>query len=205
MSLDERIYLWVGSMRGTSPLLDQFMLLFELNTLKYIVVGLFLCAWLTKNPRLQKGVFVAMLTIAAAILLRPIYKDLWFRDRPYVVFGCPGLAECYPDSAFPSGHAFLIFGVMTALWLYSRTAGQVMLVIAFFMCISRIYLGEHWPSDLVAGGALGSLTALGLTSLCNWQPVSAPLDTGLARVRSLQRFFRRPSTSETAVETVVPS
>ncbi len=166
-------------MHGKSLVFDFFMLLFELHLLRYLLLGLLLSIWITKNPNLQKGAFVALATVAASVALRPFLKGMIYRPRPWIYEGCPGLAPCYPDSSFPSGHLFMASAMTVALWRADKRAGMAMAGVSCCIGLSRIYLGEHWPSDLLGGAILGGLMGLGLSKLSEKQPLAALLDKSL--------------------------
>jgi len=66
-----------------------------------------------------------------------------------------------PDWSFPSGHT--TSSVATAIILYkhmSKTVGISGIIIAFLISVSRIYLGVHYPSDILAGAAAGTVAAI---------------------------------------------
>jgi undecaprenyl-diphosphatase len=105
---------------------------------------------------------VRMLAVGALnVVLYKIIKHSVARPRPYR--GCSGVTACarsLDEYSFPSGHTMhavaygLIVGVYypQCRWL---TGGFALLVAA-----SRVVLGLHYPSDVVAGAAIGALTAL---------------------------------------------
>jgi undecaprenyl-diphosphatase len=102
---------------------------------------------------------------AAGALLSTLAKLGFARPRPDLV---PHGAEVYTHS-FPSGHAmssaviFLTLGVMIALVQESRRIKFYVLAFAVLLTMlvgmSRVYLGVHWPSDVLAGWALGAAWA----------------------------------------------
>lgn len=60
-------------------------------------------------------------------------------------------------SSFPSDHAVILFAIATAIWMRSRRWGAFAYVWVFlFGCLPRIYLGYHYPSDVVGGAAIGT-------------------------------------------------
>lgn len=59
-------------------------------------------------------------------------------------------------SSFPSDHALLFFAVATAVWARSRALGALAFAwTAVMICLPRIYLGYHYPTDILAGAVIG--------------------------------------------------
>jgi membrane-associated phospholipid phosphatase len=109
----------------------------------------------------------------AAIVLNFGVKTLVKRPRP-VLEGLPPLGGAPSGLSFPSAHATASFAVAAAMTRVDRRA-RVAFVPAVAVAVGRPYLGMHYPSDVLAGTALG--LALGLTVPLPGQP--AP---GLGRV-----------------------
>jgi len=90
-------------------------------------------------------------------------------------------------SSFPSDHAVVFFALATAMALRSRWLGGLGLAVALVLaCLPRVYLGYHYPSDILAGAALGALIiALAL-------PLPLPPALMAAAVGLLRGERRRP-------------
>jgi len=86
------------------------------------------------------------------------------RDRPYAALANVHLSggESGDPYSFPSGHATGAFALATSLSLrYPRPAMYIPLHLwALFVAYGRVYLGVHYPSDVLVGGAIGSGTAI---------------------------------------------
>jgi undecaprenyl-diphosphatase len=67
------------------------------------------------------------------------------------------------NASFPSSHAANIFALAVVLGRRWRRAVPWLLVVALLVGISRVYLNRHWTSDVVAGAAIGALTAVLVT------------------------------------------
>ncbi|MCA1844960.1 MAG: phosphatase PAP2 family protein [Actinobacteria bacterium] len=90
------------------------------------------------------------------------------RARPYDVMPAAHvLIARTADFSFPSDHATVVGAVAAGLWLANRRLGLVAAGLAFLMAFSRVYVGAHYPGDVLAGLALGAGTTLALWPLAN--------------------------------------
>jgi undecaprenyl-diphosphatase len=113
--------------------------------------------------------FAALLALGAADLI----SHIWARPRPYVTH--PADAHLFipasGDPSFPSDHATAAFAIAVSILLRHRRAGILALTMAVILSVGRVVVGTHYPSDVLAGAALGTLAALFFW----WPPVRRPL------------------------------
>jgi undecaprenyl-diphosphatase len=113
-------------------------------------------AWRHAEPL----VFTA-LAVYSADLLATGLKVLTDRPRPYVANpGQDPLTEAVLELSFPSGHAATAFAGATALSRFLPRRLLPLFALAAAIAWSRVYVGVHYVSDVVAGAALGVATAL---------------------------------------------
>lgn len=116
---------------------------------------------LRKRAELLAGTI--LLSLASPLIARGLAHLLPFRARPIAVQGLPFLPFANPSeplmkwSAFPSDHAALFFMLATGIFFVSWRVGLLAcLWVAAMICLPRLYLGLHWPTDILAGAALGA-------------------------------------------------
>lgn len=138
---------------GTSPLLDALMVgatVWGLGALPGVAAVL----WMGRERRVATAIFTALFV---GLCLTLLFQFLALRPRPTEV----RLLLPTPNfPSFPSGHAVAAFATATVLALAYRRprVGLAALMGATLIAISRIYLGHHYPSDVVAGALLGGAT-----------------------------------------------
>ena len=91
-----------------------------------------------------------------------IIKNLVGRVRPYdAIRELQALVPPLRDSSFPSGHSACSFAVAVVVFRnLPKKIGVPVLVLAFLISLSRIYVGVHYPTDVVCGAIFGTLSAL---------------------------------------------
>lgn len=102
------------------------------------------------------------LGVLAAGSVAEVLKRWVDRPRPGQLEHLMGLVVTDPGRSFPSGHATAIFALATALSFRWPKGWAVWFGVAVLVALSRLALGVHWPSDLVAGVLIGSGTVIGL-------------------------------------------
>jgi undecaprenyl-diphosphatase len=167
MRLIADIDLWLfrlANAGGASPWLDRFFLWLTAPPARgWIFVLLALALSVFGGRRGRAAVLVMLAAVAATDLTAAeLVKPALDRLRP--CFALPEVSLLLPRQAhspsFPSSHAANAFAVAVLLFPVSRSLGVGGILIAALIAYSRLYLGVHYPSDLLGGTVLGILIAL---------------------------------------------
>ncbi len=131
-----------------------------------LIVSLLWAAWFERPAQRARAVLLTGVAAAmvASVISRALQLALPSHPRPLhdpaLRFRIPLAVN--PEglnhwSSFPSDHAALFFGLAIAIFFVHRTLGTLALVITVIINFARIYLGFHFPSDVIGGGMLGIL------------------------------------------------
>jgi membrane-associated phospholipid phosphatase len=135
------------------------------STAKPVAVSVPFCmiavALVTDNKALEQEAYEATAALVISSILTEGLKKIVNRPRPYQTY-----PEIYPDEwddspCFPSGHVSIAFSLATSLTLTTRKWYIAVPAYAWAGAVgySRLYLGQHYPSDLIAGAITGAAGA----------------------------------------------
>ena len=106
---------------------------------------------------------MVLLTFLSAVFARffivNFIRCLWERPRPFVENNV-NLLLTHNAAAFPSGHAAFYFAISTIVYFYNKKIGLLFFLASFLICISRVFVGIHWPTDILAGAVVGVVSGL---------------------------------------------
>jgi undecaprenyl-diphosphatase len=186
--IDRGITRWIGqqppspldvAMKGLSAAANHSMLWFAIAAALAVRKGA------TRRAALRGVLSIAATSFTANTVLKPLLP----RRRPpaHELPAYQLLPDPPTSSSFPSGHAASAAAFTTAVALECPKAGLAIAPLAAAVAYSRVHVGVHWTSDVLAGAAVGSGIAL---STQRWWPVRR---TDEARARPLDHAPMLPA------------
>ena len=143
-----------------NPILDAILIPFTLSNNAGISCILLVLIFLYFKKLRKVGILMLASLLLEFIIANLILKNLTARIRPYeVIQGLTLIVGRAPDFSFPSGHTGSAFAVVIFLKM-PKKYGILAIALASLMGFSRLYVGIHYPSDVIGGVLLGIITSL---------------------------------------------
>jgi undecaprenyl-diphosphatase len=178
--MDLSLFEAINGLAGHSPVMDA---IFELLS-KYgpfLLLGLLLALWFwpagqqVRESR-QRTIILAALSVALALVVNQFIIRLWDRPRPFIGHPAHLLLPPSQEPSFPSDHSAFAFAIAAALLFGGASLDIPALLLAMLIAFSRVYTGEHYVSDVVAGALIGGAAAFVLLKMRpRLEPVLAPV------------------------------
>lgn len=188
---DAGLYRWVTDLADRTPQpVDDAVRFFSDYGLG-VFAALMLVVWWRARSQDAARMAAALcvpLVVVAVYLVNDGVKSVFDEQRPcrtlhtVTVETCPGLG----DWSFPSNHSAIAAGAAVALLLAGRRAGLYAVPVALLMAASRVWIGVHYPHDVVVALILGALVAWPL-ALASRRAAPAVARLRETRLRALVR------------------
>ncbi len=122
-------------------------------------LGLITAGWAWRKQHLRQAGYAALIAAAMSSIVIALTKDFWVRPRPILalfdvrVVGGPLFVR-----SFPSGHSVTVWAASVAVCAFVPKLRLVLYPLAVLTAFSRVYVGAHYPLDVLFGSLLGAVT-----------------------------------------------
>ena len=149
--------------------------------------------WVSGQAQQREAAVRALAATVCALALNVLIGLSWYHDRPFANGIGQNFLPHAANSSFPSDHGTIMFTVALMLAVHrapaARRFGLIMLPLAVAVAWARVFLGVHWPLDMLGGLVM----ALGMTLLFQAAPVTRACAGLTASMATLyRRMLARP-------------
>ncbi len=153
MNLDILIFQQINGLAGRFVCLDVL----GIFCAKYVIYILAGVALLLFRKNLRKVAEAISAAVLARFGIAELIRLFWQRARPFVENNV-NLLVAHSGSSFPSGHAAISFALSFAVYHYNKKIGIIFFIASFLIAISRVFVGVHWPLDILGGAIVGIIS-----------------------------------------------
>ncbi len=162
--MDYRLYNGINQFVLDHDWVGHILSVFETWAVPLLAIATF-GLWLFARPggrrKWKLASASALASAAAALLIAQVVTKIWARDRPFAAHPDAHVwGSRSPDPSFPSDHASASFGIAFAVFLFDRVVGSIFLAAATLISVGRVFVGAHYPADVLAGALVGLGAAL---------------------------------------------
>lgn len=131
---------------------------------KYTVIFLAIFViifWFTKNKENKIMIISAGVAFILAEIMGKFAGLMHFNHQPFAVLSNTNqLIEKTIDNSFPSDHTILFFSFCMSFWLFKKGRWLFWILLAILVGVSRIWVGVHYPLDVLVGAFIGIISAV---------------------------------------------
>lgn len=137
------------------------------HDLVYLFLLIFAIAWFRGSYEVKTGIIKAFIFTAITLLMSEVLSAILNTPRPFVMDIGRTLIEHAPTGSFPSNHMSIFSGIAFAYYFSpQRDLGRILIWTAWLVAWSRVYVGVHFPIDML--GAFLIAIIVNLAGLPLW-------------------------------------
>lgn len=174
-NINEQLFLFINGAAGNYSFLDR-LFLFITDPFVYILIALVLTWFFIISPfrikdplkRLKAfgGAGLLSISLAFTFFITQIIKTAVGYPRPFQVLQNVNSLSLHGNfDSFPSAHSAFVFCIAMFVYYYSKSTGIILFALATLVAISRIFVGVHFPLDVIVGALIGVIVPWAIISV----------------------------------------
>lgn len=165
--LNYALFSQIFTLGGKSWVADNLMIL-GAEYIVYLTFLLIVIFFITGGSKERKAAVLTLFSVVLAIILVKVLHILYFEPRPFVTYPITPLVKHIADAAFPSEHTTIMAIVAFSFAFYRSRKALLLVLLAVWVGLSRIYIGVHYPLDILGGFIMGFIATGIIWQIKNW-------------------------------------
>lgn len=159
--MNMKLFKAINGLAYKSPLLDRIMIIFSTYVpivFMIVLAGAYFYGVYKKEKLLRYAAIDTFIITVINLLLAYVIGIFYYVPRPFVLNKVNLLVPHIVDASFPSDHATGTMSIALGINNYKKAFGRILIVLSCFVGISRVYVGDHYPADVIGGYIIALLT-----------------------------------------------
>ncbi|MCM3594702.1 undecaprenyl-diphosphatase [Metabacillus idriensis] len=156
--MNYKVFKAINQLSGRCSPIDLLMIWISKN-IRYVFIYVLIFMGV-KNDFYKEVTRKALISVLVTLVINTLVKLFYFKPRPFVKRRVGILIPSKVDSSFPSKHTLLVFAISASIFLYDRILGSIMGILSVLTGFSRIWVGHHYPSDIIGSAFIGTIASV---------------------------------------------
>lgn len=162
MNINIMIFNAINGLAKHNIILDKLMIAFSSYVPDIFMAALavtYIIGLVTMNEKMRGIAIDTFVITVFNLLLSFVIGVFWYVPRPFVNNKVNLLIPHAIDSSFPSDHAIGTMSIAVGINRWNKVYGRLLIVLSIIVGISRVFVGHHYPSDVIGGYAIVFVTS----------------------------------------------
>lgn len=134
----------------------------------YLIIVVISLWFIVKN--FNKRIFIfSLIYLASVFIIAKILSLFLYNPRPFVVEHFTPVINHAANNGFPSDHSLISFAFASIVFLFNKKLGFVLFFLAFLVGISRVYVGVHYPIDILGSFLISIIVTKIYATIASWK------------------------------------
>lgn len=159
--MDYLLFTYINKFVGKCLCIDALAVFFADYLVYFLLAGAALIYFLIKKKeRFRYVLVIGSSVILSRLAITELIRLIWHRSRPFVDYQVNQIIEHSVSGSFPSGHVAFLFALAMAVYFFNKKWGIVFLILGLLVGLARVFVGIHYPLDILGGMVVGILSAI---------------------------------------------
>ncbi len=159
--MDYLLFTYINNFARKCLYVDAWGVFFADYLVYFLLVGAALIYFLVKKKeKLRYLLVIGSSVILSRLVITELIRLIWHRSRPFVDYQVNQVIEHSASGSFPSGHIAFLFALAMAVYFFNKKWGLVFFILSLVVGLARIFVGIHYPLDILGGIVIGIVSAV---------------------------------------------